>query len=91
MTSSPDTYGSLHAGDIVLGDDGEMWGVSQITHAPQLTVTLVRPGHAVTGAPPVGTPVTVVQRADVSAEWWAFRALSEGLGQIEIVGEMWTE
>jgi len=87
----PDTYEGLHAGDLVLGDDGEVWGVSNIVHVPHLVVTLVRSEHAVTGAPPPGTPVTVVQRADVTAEFAAAAALIAGLGPVELIGETWTE
>jgi hypothetical protein len=85
------TYEALHAGDLVLGDDGEVWGVSYISHVPQLTVTLVRPGNAVTGCPPLGMPVTVVQRADVTEEFRAAHFLIMGLGAVEILGETWTE
>jgi hypothetical protein len=85
------TYEGLHAGDLVLGDDGEVWGVSSITHAPRLVVTLVRHEHAVTGTPPPGTPVTVVQRADVTAEFAAAATLIAGLGSVELIGETWTE
>jgi hypothetical protein len=86
-----DTYEGLHAGDLVRGDDGEVWGVSSITHTPRLVVTLVRHEHAVTGTPPPGTPVTVVQRADVSAEFAAAATLIAGLGSVELIGETWTE
>lgn len=91
MVPAPDTYEGLHAGDLVLGSDGEVWGVARIVHVPQLAVTLVRNGHAVIGTPALGTPVTVVQRADVSAEFEAARVLIAGLGAVEILGETWTE
>jgi hypothetical protein len=82
-------YEQVHAGDIVLGHDGELWGVASIDHAPQLAVTLVRPGHRVTGYPPRGTPVTVVQAADVQAEAQTADILIGALGPIEILGERW--
>ena len=80
-------YGQVHAGDHVLGHDGEVWGVAEIDHAPALRVVLVRPGYRVQGWPPAGTPVTIVHRADVSAEATAFETLlAAGLGP-ELVGE----
>jgi len=86
-----DTYEGLHAGDLVLGHDGEVWGVASIVHVPHLAVTLVRAGNAVVGTPPPGTAVEVVQRADVSAEYEAARRLIAGLGPVELMGETWTE
>ena len=81
------TYEQVHAGDIVLGHDGELWGVEAISHAPQLAVTLVRHGRRVTGYPAAGTGVTVVTPADVSAEGRAAQALIDaGLG-VEILYE----
>jgi hypothetical protein len=83
------TYEDVHAGDYVLGHDGEMWGVLAIDHAPQLAVTLVRPGHQVTGYPPAHTPVTIVARSDISAEFAAAQVLADaGLGP-ELVTEIW--
>lgn len=81
------TYEQVHAGDIVLGHDGELWGVAGIDRAPKLAVTLVRHGHSVTGYPPPGTPITVVQAADVRAEAWAADVLIGAFGPIEILGE----
>lgn len=86
-----DTYEGLHAGDLVLGSDGETWGVAGIVHVPRLAVTLVRHENSVVGYPPAGTPVTVVQRSDVSGEFAAAAALISGLGAVEILGETWTE
>jgi hypothetical protein len=81
------TYEQVHAGDHVLGHDGEVWGVAEIDHFPALRVVLVRPGYRVQGWPPAGTPVTIVQRADVSAEATAVEALlAAGLGP-ELLGE----
>jgi hypothetical protein len=75
-------YERVLTGDIVLGHDGELWGVAGIQHAPQLAVTLTRYGTTVTGYPPAGTPVTVVQPAGVQA------FIDAGLAP-EFLGEMW--
>lgn len=84
------TYEHVHAGDVVLGHDGELWGVVEIDHSPPLRVTLVRHGARVTGYPPAGTSCTVVTPADVRAEAWAADVLiSTGLGPVEIVSEKW--
>lgn len=81
------TYEQVHAGDHVLGHDGEVWGVAEIDHAPALRVVLVRPGHRVQGWPPAGTAATIVHRADVSAEFAACELLARcGLG-VELLGE----
>lgn len=84
------TYEEVHAGDLVLGHDNATWGVEHIAHAPRLAVTLVRHGHRVTGFPPTGTEVTIVQRADVSAEFWAAQIFIGAGLDIEIVSEHWT-
>lgn len=85
------TYEEVHAGDHVLGHDGEVWGVAEIDHAPApLRVVLVRPGHRVQGWPPAGTPVTIVHRSDVSAELRAFEVLAAGGLAPELVGERYT-
>jgi hypothetical protein len=82
-------YEQVHAGDTVLGHDGDVWGVEAIDHGPPLAVTLVKHGGAVrvTGYPPAGTPVTVVEPADVGAEERAYAVLTEAFGPIEILGE----
>lgn len=85
------TYEGVHAGDHVLGHDGEVWGVAEIDHAPTLRVVLVRRGHRVQGWPPVGTPVTVLRQQDVSAEYAACAALASGGLGIELLGERWNE
>lgn len=86
-----DTYETLHAGDLVYGHDGEVWGVAGIVHVPRLAVTLVREGNSVVGFPPAGTPVQVYSRSDVSGEFAAAAALIQGLGSVELLGETWTE
>jgi hypothetical protein len=85
------TYEDVHSGDVVLGHDGEVWGVERIAHVPHLAVTLIRDGgvHRITGYPPPGTEVTVLQRADVSAEARAAQMfIDAGIG-VEVVSEGW--
>lgn len=89
------TYEEVHAGDLVLGNDPgrETWGVEHIAHTPRLAVTLVKDqGRTrVTGFPPPGTEVTILQRADFAGEEAAGWALvAAGLGPLEIVSEHWT-
>jgi len=84
-------YEQVHAGDHVLGHDGEVWGVAEIDHAPALRVVLTRPGYRVQGWPPAGTPVTIVHRADTSAEATAVEALIAARMTPELIGERWTE
>ena len=83
------TYEEVHAGDHVLGHDGDLWGVEAIEHVPRLAVTLVKPGHRVTGYPPAGTPVTIVSRSDVGPEAAAWQVLAASGLPVEIIGEMW--
>lgn len=83
------TYEQVHAGDLVLGHDREIWGVEAITHAPTLAVTLTRYGTRVTGYPPGGTEVTIVQSANVTAELSAAQALIGCGFNIEVVSEFW--
>lgn len=85
----PSTYGALHAGDLVRGADGQDWGVAEIVHVPVLSVTLVRGTHRVTGYPAAGEPVTVVRRADFSAEIAVGWALVNSLGPVDLLGERW--
>lgn len=85
-----DTYGTLHAGDIVRGEsDGRGWTVARIEHAPRLVVTLAREGVAVVGMPPGDMPVVVLQRRDVAEEFRAAALLIEAFGPIEILSEEW--
>jgi hypothetical protein len=81
------TYEQAHAGDIVLGHDGELWGVLAIDRVPQLAVTLVKGVQRVVGYPPQGTPVTVVIPADVAAEARAAQVFMDAGFTIEIVHE----
>lgn len=81
------SFEQVHAGDTVLGHDGEVWGVEAIERAPRLAVTLVKYGVRVTGYPPPGTPVTVVTPADLSAEFWAAQVLIDAFGSVEVISE----
>lgn len=83
------TYEDAHAGDLVLGHDGQVWGVETKVSGPPLAVTLVRYEARVTGYPPPGTEVEIVQRADVSAEAMAAQAFIDAGIDVEIVGERW--
>lgn len=83
-----DTYESVHVGDIVLGHDGQEWGVAAIWRKP-LSVTLTRYGQTVTGYPPAGTPVTVLSRADTIEEARAYEVLAASFGEVEVLGEVW--
>ncbi len=84
------TYEQVHAGDVVLGGDGEAWGVAWTYRGQdgRLAITLTRHGRRVTGYPPPGTEVTVIEPADVRAEGWAFGVLAEAFGDIELIGEV---
>lgn len=81
-----DTYETVHAGDVILGHDGQEWGVAAIGGG---AVTLTRFGQTVTGYPPGGTPVTVLSRADTIEEARAFAVLQQSFGDVEVVGEVW--
>lgn len=84
------TFEEVHAGDVVLGHDNELWGVAAIDRSPQLAVTLVRHGRHITGRPPAGTFVTIVTPADVTGEASVAQMLMDaGLGPIEIISERW--
>jgi hypothetical protein len=85
-------YEQVHAGDTVLGHDGDVWGVEAISHEPHVAVTLVKHGGAVrvTGYPPPGTPVTIVSRADVTDEARAAQVFIDAGFDVEIVGERLT-
>lgn len=87
-----DTYETLHAGDVILGHDGQKWGVVAISRlGGQLAVALTRYGQTVTGYPPAGTPVTVLSRADTIEEARAYEVLAASFGDVEVLGEVWTQ
>jgi hypothetical protein len=81
---------TLHAGDVILGHDGNEWGVEAVMPGPPPGLILVRYGQKVTGYPPAGTEYHVISRADVNAEMIAAEQLiNAGLGPLEIVWEKW--
>lgn len=83
-----DTWDTVHAGDIVLGHDRNVWGVASVApHPAGPVVTLVRHGERITAQPPTGTPITVVERADLTDEARAFEALSAAGLNPEILWE----
>lgn len=72
-----DTWDTVHAGDVVLGHDQLEYGVVGIDPSPfGPVVTLTRYGQQQTAQPPPGTPITVISRADVTAEARAFAILA---------------
>lgn len=86
------TWDDVHAGSVVLGHDGLVYGVAHVERdlpgGPG--IVLVRHGQRLQAQPPPGTPITVVQAADVSEEARAFAVLAQaGLGP-EVVREIWT-
>lgn len=84
------TYEDVEPGCVVLGHDGESWGVSRIVREPQFAVTLVRFGRTVTGYPPSGTPVTVLSWPERDpAEVAAVAALSEAFGPMDLIEQRW--
>ncbi len=85
------TYEEVHTGAVVLGHDGDLWGVEHIEREPQLAVTLVKNGQRVTGYPPAGTPITVVKPADIEAERQAADVLLAAGFDVGIVREHWGE
>lgn len=85
-----DTWESVHVGDVVLGHDGLTYGVAGIKHGNPAgpIITLFRYGQTIgPSQPPPGTPITVLQRADVTAEARAFAALAECGIAAELIGE----
>lgn len=83
------TYEQVHAGDIVLGYDGQSWGVESVHREPTLAVVLVRYGQRLVARPPGGTPITVLDESDVSAEWWAAQTLAAAGMAPVIISETW--
>jgi hypothetical protein len=86
----PDTWDDAHTGDVVLGHDGQTYGVVTISHAHPAgpVITLTRHGATIGPAqPPPGTPITFVDRADMTAEAQAFAVFAgAGLGP-QVLGE----
>lgn len=82
------TYEQVHAGDHVLGYDGDVWGVAEKIPEP-LCVTLVKPGARLVGHPPAGTEVTVLHAQDMSAEAAAWSILAAAGLASQVIGERW--
>ena len=82
-------YEDIHVGAVVLGHDGAAWGVQAIDRVPVLAVTLVRHGARVTGYPPPGTEVTVIDPVDVTEEARAVQVLIDAFGPVELISERW--
>lgn len=78
------TWAECHAGDIVIGYDGQTWGVESIApHPAGPAVTIVRHEQRLTAQPPGDTPIERLDEADVSAEAAAFATLTAaGLGPV---------
>jgi hypothetical protein len=91
MTAPVDTWGSLHAGDIVLGADGQQWGVERLLRPTPgvVTVTAIRHGDHATASMHDDLPVTVVRRADTSEEYRAAAVLLAAGLTPEVVSERW--
>lgn len=82
------TFEDVHAGDVVLGHDGELWGALAVECEPQLAVTLVRHEQTLVARPPAGTAVVIVDEVDLSAETRAWKILTAaGMGPVEIIAE----
>ncbi len=82
------TYEQLHAGDHVLGYDGDTWGVAEVIPDP-LCVTIVKPGERLVARPPAGTEITVLHAQDVSAEAAAWGVLAAAGLAPQVIGEYW--
>ena len=85
---SPDTFDSLHAGDVVQGVDGQAWGVAEVRREPVFAVVLTRHGRRVTGYPHPAAAVAILSRSDVRAEYRAAEAL-DALGPVQLISETW--
>lgn len=83
-------WGALHAGDVVLGADGETWGVVVIRwDGSRISIALHRHGRNVEGYPNPSDPVYVVHRADNEAEAKAWSVLSAANFEPEVINETW--
>jgi len=85
------TWDEVHTGSVVLGHDGLQYGVAHVEHGLPggPGIVLVRHGQRLQAQPPPGTPITVLQAADVSEEARAFETLTAaGLGP-QIIRETW--
>ncbi len=86
--SEPTTWDTVHAGDIVHGHDGNLWGVATVApHPAGPEVTLTRHGERMTARPPAGTPITVYERADLTPEATAYATLAAAFGPVDVLWE----
>jgi hypothetical protein len=86
------TYGALHAGDVVLGFDGRLWGVAFIGRGeayPRFRVDMVAGHESMTGYPTPDTAVSVVSRADTAPEAYVFELFTAAGIEPELISEKW--
>lgn len=83
------TFEDVHAGDVVLGHDGQLWGVAAKATEPQLTVVLVNGDQRLIARPPFGTHIEIIEPSDVSPEFAAWLTLTTALGPVDIISESW--
>lgn len=84
-----DTWNDVHAGDIVRGHDGQLYGVASIERGDPcgMRVTLRRNGVPTTAQPLPTDPITIHAATDITLEAVAWQTLHDaGLGP-EIIGE----
>jgi hypothetical protein len=83
------SWGELHAGDVVVGVDGGLWGVERVRPLDP-SVTLVKHGERVTGRlTDPAAPVNVVHEEDTSAEKAAWGVFSAAGLAPEVLEESW--
>jgi hypothetical protein len=78
------TWAAVHAGDIVLGHDGQEWGVLAVSSP---AVTLTRYGRTVAGRPDPADPVVITRPADHAATATAVDVLIAAGFVPEIISE----
>ena len=85
----PATWEQTHAGDVVLGHDGKVYGVADIALGDPRgpIVTLTRYSERTTAQPPPGTPVTVVTPVNTDQEARAFAVLFDAGLAPEVIRE----
>lgn len=83
------TYHDVHAGDWVIGHDGDVWGVAEKVASP-LSVTLVKADARMVVRPVDGATVTIVQTSDLTAEQAAWAVLAAAGMAPQVIGERWT-
>lgn len=84
-----DTWDGVHAGDIVRGHDGKLYGVAAIErgHPAGVSITIRRNGEFSSMQVPAGVPIEITARADMSAEAVAWQVLQDAGFGPEIIGE----